>query len=431
MATEAPAATEDAVPVSVRERGYADRQAASGFWRDSQRESTPELRWPACIDVYDNMRHQDAQVSSVLRAVTAPILRTAWRLDGTGCRPEVVEHLARDLGLPVVGQGNEVDPLYGRGRFSFPEHLRLALLCLPFGHMVFEQVYTFGDGSNGFPQDGLAHLRKLGPRMHRTIAKWNVARDGGLESIEQYGTPGGKRITLPIDRLVVYVLEREGGDWIGTSLLRAAYKNWILKDRLLRVQTLTVERNGLGIPVYTAAGKTPAELDAGEELAAGVRAGDDSGAALPNGASLELLGVKGALPNADEPIRYHDEQIARAVLAHFLNLGTQTGSWALGSTFAEFFTLSLAAVAELIRETFTRHVIEDLVAANWGPGELAPRLVFDEIGNRQEAIVQAISTLVGAGVLKPDEDLEQFVRTALGLPARSAVPFPPATGGAS
>lgn len=44
--------------------------------------------------------------------------------------------------------------------------------------------------------------------------------------------------------------------------------------------------------------------------------------------------MSGDLPDTDAPIKYHDEQIARAVLAHFLNLGTQTGSWALGSTFA-------------------------------------------------------------------------------------------------
>jgi hypothetical protein len=56
-------------------------------------------------------------------------------------------------------------------------------------------------------------------------------------------------------------------------------------------------------------------------------------------------GCDGTLPSTDEPIRYHDEQIARAVLAHFLNLGTETGSWALGSTFANFFTDSLNAVA--------------------------------------------------------------------------------------
>jgi hypothetical protein len=60
-------------------------------------------------------------------------------------------------------------------------------------------------------------------------------------------------------------------------------------------------------------------------------------------------------------VRYFDEQIARAVLAHFLNLGTQTGSWALGSTFADFFVSSLQATAQQVADTATQHIVEDWV----------------------------------------------------------------------
>ena len=406
-------------PIPVRERGYA-RQGSGSWWFDLSDEETAELRWPQSLIVYDRMRRQDAQVSSVLRAVTSPIMRTQWRIDGSGCRPEVTQHVAADLGLPVVGQGNDVPALRTRDRFSWNEHLKMALLMLPFGHMAFEQVYRIDDA-------GMVHLRKLGPRMPRTISKINVARDGGLVSIEQYGTGDTlSTTTLPVTRLVMYVLDKEGGNWFGTSILRPAYKNWLIKDRLLRTQAQTIERNGMGIPVYTGAtGET--DLSDGLEIATAVRAGDNSGAAIPGApkgttgvaAKLELMGVTGTLPDADKPIRYHDEQIARAVLAHFLNLGTQTGSWALGSTFADFFTLSLQAVAEEVRETASQHIIEDLVDLNWGPTEPAPRLVFDEIGSRRDATAEAIKVLVDAGVLQTDDDLEQFVRTTYGLPTRN------------
>jgi hypothetical protein len=392
-------------PAPQRERGYVHDQV--GWWAVPEVEHTPELRWPQSVEVYERMRRQDAQVSSVLRAVTSPILRTPWRIDGTGCRPEVTALVAADLGLPIVGEGNEVPTRRTRDRFSWPSHLKLALLMLPFGHMFFEQVYRYD------AEVGVFHLRKLGPRMPRTIAEINVARDGGLVAIRQHGSDQPIRV----DRLVGYVLDKEGGDWFGRSLLRPAYKNWLLKDRLLRVQTQSVERNGMGLPVYTGA-EGEKSLDAGQEIATGARSGDNSGAAIPSGAKFDLKGVDGRLPDADKPIRYHDEQIARAVLAHFLNLGTQTGSWALGSTFADFFTLSLQAVAEEVRDTATQHIVEDLVDVNWGRSEPAPRLVFDEIGSRGDSLVGAIATLVSAGVLKPDEDLEQFVRTALGLPAR-------------
>lgn len=391
-------------PIPVRERGYANERTT--WWGTFDPEPTPELRWPLSIAVFDNMRRQDAQAGSVLRAVTLPIRRTMWRIDGTGCSPEVVAHVAADLGLPVVGEGNDLPVSRTRDRFSWGEHLRLALLMLPFGHMFFEQVYRFDAA-------GLAHLRKLGPRMPRSIAEIKVARDGGLISIQQHDGP-----PLPVSRLVAYVLEREGGNWTGQSILRSAYKNWLIKDRLLRVDAQSIDRNGMGVPVYEGAeGET--DLSKGEEIATSVRSGDNAGAAIPSGAALKLLGVEGDLPDAMKSIRYHDEQIARAVLAHFLNLGTQTGSWALGTTFADFFTSSLQAVAKEVADTASQHIVEDLVDINWGPEEPAPRVVFDEIGSRRDATAEAIKILRDAGVLTNDEDLEDFVRTTYGLPRKS------------
>jgi hypothetical protein len=386
-------------PKPVRERGYAS--SSSGWWGDLTTETTPELQWPLSIFVFDRMRKQDAQVSSVLRAVTSPIVRTQWRIDGTGCDPEVTRFVSTNLGLPIEGtEGDNRAQLRGRDRFSWDDHLRLALLMLPFGHMFFEQVYRLDEAA------GMYRLRKLGPRLPHTISNINVARDGGLISIQQYGTgPTDGGVTLPVNRLVAYVLEREGGNWLGQSLLRSAYKNWLLKDRALRTWSTSIDRNGIGVPIYTAA-EGEATLDAGEALATSVRSGDNAGGAVPNGAKLELMGVSGALPDIDKFVRYHDEQIARSALGHFLNLGTQTGSWALGSTFADFFTLSLQAVAEMVRDTATSHIVEDLVDLNFGPTVPAPQIVFDEIGSR----TTELDRVREAAGLASDADLTKFLR---------------------
>ncbi|MDQ4502174.1 DUF935 family protein [Sinomonas sp. ASV322] len=412
------------VGVPVTEKGYA-AEGRSG-WADLDEEATPELRWPRNVEVYDRMRRQDAQVISVLRAVTLPIRRTAWRIDPNGARPEVARLVAEDLGLDIAGEAAQ-PATRTRDRFSWTEHLRQSLLMLAFGHSFFEQVYRI-DGA------GAARLRKLAWRPPKTIAQIDVAADGGLVAIEQHGAGAGKRPRMGVDRLVAYVNDREGGNWLGQSLLRPAYKYWLLKDRLLRVQAQTVDRNGMGVPVYEGskihdsvvgaerAKQEKEELGDGLALARGLRSGDSAGAAVPNGAKLSLKGVDGTLPDADKPIRYYDEQIARAVLAHFLNLGTETGSWALGSTFADFFTLSLQTVAMQVADTTTQHVIEDLVDLNWGPDEPAPRLVFDEIGSKHPATAEAVKMLVDCGAITPDEKLEQHLRTAHGLP-----PADPAT----
>lgn len=422
--------------VPVSEKGYAG-PAATQWWTELDAEETPELRWPHNIEVYDRMRRQDAQVISVIRAVTLPIRRTKWRIDPNGAKPEVARQVADDLGLPLVGDEN-VPVLRTRDRFSWAEHLRLSLLMLPFGHSVFEQIYRIDEA-------GMARLRKLAWRPPKTISRVDVAPDGGLVAIHQHGNPGtaAGEARMGVERLAVYVNEREGGNWLGQSLLRPAYKYWLLKDRLLRVQAQTVDRNGMGVPVYegsklpdTVTGedrtdREKTELDAGLKLAKGFRSGDNSGASIPNTAKLTLQGVEGTLPDADKPIRYYDEQIARAVLAHFLNLGTETGSWALGSTFADFFTLSLQTVAMQIADTTTQHVIEDLVDVNWGPNEPAPRLVFEEIGSRHPATAEAIRALVDCGAIKADQKLDDHLRIVYGLPgadpetAREPNPSPP------
>lgn len=397
-------------------RSWTDLDDVSG-------EENEELHWPKSVRVYGRMRREDSQVASVLKAVGLPIRSANWYIDPAGARQEVVDLVATDLGLPVRGQPMAARAR-GRDRFSWQEHLRLALTQLAYGHAFFEQVYRI-DAS------GVARLRKLAYRPPATISKIEVARDGGLVAIEQQDLAASSTVRIPVDRLVAYVNEREGAAWQGQSLLRAAYKNWLLKDRALRTQSLTGERNGLGVPVYTGA-KPPEhataeelqrwmeeERKSGLEVARGFRAGASAGASIPNSADLSLKGVSGELPDLDKQIRYHDEQIARSVLAHFLNLGTETGSWALGSTFADFFTQSLNATSAQIADVVQHHVIEDLVDVNWGPAEAAPRIVVDPIGREHPATAEALQSLSKAGVIVPDDQLEDHVRELYGLPART------------
>ena len=424
------------VKASTSEIGYAVAYPGDFWMLDT--ETTPELRWPFSTQVYESMRRQDAQITSIMRAITLPVIRTGWRIDPNGARKDVVQFVSDNLRLPIVGVDEDDKPKSkkrDRSRFSWTEHVRLALLMCQYGHMFFEQVYTLAD-------DGKYHLAKLAPRLPRSISAINVARDGGLVSIAQYemgslsggyiapGAGGGTEI--PVSRLVAYVNEREGGNWIGNSVLRPAYKNWILKDRLIRTQAQTIDRNGMGVPVYYAGPlDTQDDLETGKSIASGYRSGDSSGTAVPNGAKLRMQGVEGALPDAEPAIRYHDEQMARAVLAHFLNLGTQTGSWALGSTFADFFVMSLQTLAQSIADTANQHIVEDLVDINFGEDVVAPLIVPDEIGSRHDATADAVALLLNSGAVFPDRKLEQALRIQYGLPPADPdepEPAPPSAG---
>lgn len=437
--------TEQQIASPVRERGYTRQDAGDfGSYVSGHNVKTPEMNWPLCLEVFEDMADQDGQVGSSLDAIVTPILATGKRLDPRGCRDEVVEHIANDLGVQIMGaEEPDDDPenpeqftarTRRRGRFNLDEHFAIAVPDkLQYGHAVFEQVY--------FPPDeqGIYHLRKLGFRPPRTIALWDIAPDGGLRAIEQwapghlspgYGSfiTGPRGVRLPVTRLVVYVNNKRGGNWPGKSVLRTSYKYWVLKDRLHRRYDIMTERNGMGIPVYTAAGTSPAEVAAGQDIADSTRMGDDSGISLPRGAEMELMGTTGQIPDLLLGMKYYDELIARSMLANILNLGQNrgTGSWALGTTLQDVLSLRTQAIAGETRDTFNNHVIEDDVQLNYGEDEPAPKLVFDEIGSKNDAVVAAIATLVQQGVLKADEDLETFVRTTLGLPQRGGALNTPA-----
>lgn len=432
-----------------RETGYQASQPLGPYWLtggpvkyapEDSGEYVPELAYPASITVFSRMRN-DAKVQEVLRAIGLPILGARRHLDPNGARPQVVAQIAEDLGVPVLGQADEQPGGRTRDRFSLGEHLRLALLSLVFGHMPFEQLYRIVE-EGGRPY---ARLRKLAPRMPQTLEEILVERDGGLVGIRQL-PPGqvqagqwvgqqvrwpGQEPLIPVDRLVMYVHDREGAAWQGRSLLRSAYRPWKLKDEALRVWLMSLRRNGIGSPVYHGApNETDEQIAKGAKLAQSLRAGETAGAGVPNGANITMEGVRGSLPDHKEFVRYQDEEIAGSVLAEFLKLGSsESGSRALGETFVDFFTLADQAVADLLVETVNEHVVEDLVDLNWGPDEPAPRLVLEDVGSDHRLTAQAIEGLVSSGALKAEPALEDYLRRYYRLPNRAPAAGTPAAAG--
>jgi hypothetical protein len=147
----------------------------------------------------------------------------------------------------------------------------------------------------------------------------------------------------------------------------------------------------MGVPHYTAA-EDEDSLEAGQRLAQSYRAGSAAGGAGPHGSRMELLGVQGALPDIEALVRYHDQQIAASVLAQFMSLGqaSGTGSYALGASFIDFFIMSLQSLAQLVADTATQHIVEDLVDVNFGTEVQAPRVIFDPIGQNPSGVVAAV-----------------------------------------
>ena len=213
-------------------------------------ENTPDLLWPQSLTTFGRIRH-DPQIRGVLQAYLLPIVRATWVVDPAGCRDEVVQHVADDLGLPILGN-DKPGPARRRG-VIWRRHLTSAAYNhLVYGHMPFEIRYRI-DGI----QKGGCHLDHLGERMPWTISEIDLNSDGTVQQVWQQTV----KQPMPANRLLWYVTGQSGTNWTGVSMLRPVFGAWLLKHETMRVHATSINRWGMGVPhVEAPPGGTAAQV---------------------------------------------------------------------------------------------------------------------------------------------------------------------------
>lgn len=389
----------------VTETGYMSEWTGFGTTYIDSLETVPAVSWPTSVATYAKMR-TDPQLTAVLGAYTLPLRQAAKHVDPAGCKDEVVQQVADDLGLPILGADEKPGAARRRG-VDFDDHFRLALLELVFGHMAFEITYEL--------REGKARLASLSERMPSTFTDILTTEQGALDGVLQFGA----KSPLPARNLVWYSHEREGAAWQGRSLLRAAYGPWLLKHEMWRVLATGNRRFSMGIPVVNAPpGATPAQISEAHRLATEARVGEQSGAGLPPGFSMQLVGLTGGAPDTLEYIKYLDNQMAKMALAGALELDSSpNGSRALGEEFVNLLLTALNAIGQEISGPLTK-LATQIVDYNYGEDENVPRIVVDDVASKPEITAQAIQLLMNAGALTADPNLDKWVRDRWSLPER-------------
>jgi phage gp29-like protein len=365
-------------------------------------EYNPKLFGERGIAVYDEMRKSDGTVRAAVQAVTLPIRAAHWYV-----KPASDDKADEDVAAFVHSC------LFDYQSQTFPDFLRQALLSLVYGVMVFEKVFATREVEGGTR----IVWHKLAPRLPRSIQKWAIS--GGKPGITQ-NKSDGTPVEIPMDKLVVFVNEMEGENWWGTSILRAAYKHWFIKNTFYKIDAIAFERQGLGIPK----GKIPenyteSDREKMENNLKNMRANSQSYVIEPDGYEITFMDMMARTTrDPATSIEHHNREIMKSVLAQFLELGSAEagGSRALSEDHSKLFLQSLEAVSRSVCGVMNRHAIRELVDLNFDV-EAYPTLDFDGIRDVDaQEVAEAYKTLVESGALTPQESDETYFRDVLELP---------------
>lgn len=384
------------------ELGDSGTRTSTGFIHE---EYNPSLQGVQGIKVFDEMRKSDGTVRSAVLVTSLPIRRAMY----------IIKQGTQDT------SGEEIKDFVEKNLFewldlTFQDVIRQALLMVPFGVMVFEKVY----GIREYNGKKYVVLTKLAPRMPKSIQQWELS-DGtfGIQQIRQ----DGQIAEIPGSKLLIFVNEREGDNWWGNSMLRAAYKHWYFKNNFYKIDAVAFERQGLGVPMMKMPlGYTVSDEAKAKQALQNLRANENAYMLLPNGYEFEFANMGSSTTRDPEnSISHHNREIVKSVLAQFLELGAgQTGSKALSQDHTELFLKSLEAIADTIVSEINQNLVKELVDLNFDNIEEYPKLDYAGISKVDvKALSDAYSSLVTAGAINPTDDDQQYLRAVLGLPERS------------
>lgn len=393
---------------------------ASPWTSWTRREYNQDLVGYKGLRIYDKMRRSDGTVRGTLRLAKTPVLAAKWGMNPASDGP-------RDRRIANFVWNN----LTSWGSTSWPQFITESLLMLDFGYYMFEKVFAHGEDVTADKRAaGRIAWKKFAPRHPMDVKEWFFDINGGPLSVDMWAPPavgvptfeGGtiqafqRWINIPINKLVVFTFDKEAGNIEGISLLRSAYKHFYYKDALYKIDAIQKERHGIGIPIICLPmGYSPNDKKLADQLGRNLRTNDRAHVVLPPNWTLSFAELKGHPVDCMNSIKHHDDMIPQSMLGRFMN---SPG----GTSVEEQHTLFLKAtrfLADIVVDIMNSYAIPQLCQLNWG-ATTYPQLYAKNIGEQEDWRTEsfAIRNYVGAGVIVPDDPLEDAVRDRMGLPKR-------------
>lgn len=363
-------------------------------------EYLSSLKFPSNIPIYERMGRSDSQIKAILLMLELPIRSTQWFIkpcDNSSKSKEISDFIDNCLfGDYPKGISN-----------GFDEFLKNICTMFQFGYSIFEKVFEV--------KDGYVKWKKFAVRPQSTIYDFLYDSVGDIKGITQtLVNQSFKQIDIGINKLLIFTHDKQQGNVEGISALRSAYKHWSIKDFLYKILNVGVERNLVGTPVLTLPENyTQNDFELAKEIVTDLRSSEFGGVTMPKDFLLEMFEGKRTLIDVLPYIEYQDRLISKSILAQFMDLGSNSGSFALSYDQSQMFLMMLEAAAKNICNIVNSHAIPELVNHNFS-SDLYPKLTFKPLNSGR--LVNVLKTLTDGKLVIPDEDLETWVRDMLDLP---------------
>jgi hypothetical protein len=308
------------------------------------------------------------------------------------------------------------------------------LHCYEDGYSVIEKVYENREWTPkraGANTRTYTMLRKLGYRPATTIKNIEYDNNGGPKAITQNAIQGDgtiKEVTLDITKILIFTMNKKGGDLRGKSLLRTAYPHWYYKTHFYKLDAIQKERNSLGVPKgKLLPGFTAADKEAMRTLLRNLRNNEEAFMLLTPNVDVEFAELKQQPLEVLTSATHHNVMIMMNVLAQFITLGVESagGGRATSGAQADIFMKALRHVASYIADCFNMYLVPELVVWNY-PTKNFPKLKVRNIGETRDLqmLGSAIANLYAQGAITPDTDTENWVRRVFDMPSTTATPVP-------
>lgn len=408
------------MPESFVSGGVAGADGYSPFGFDRlTADLNPDLVPPKRFQVYNEMRNEDSVVRSALWLFKLSIRSSQWSLQPASQDPvdlAIADAVAWAFGLE--GELGEMD-------LGWDEQLQQALLHLDFGSM-FEEI-VMGDVVDWVDADGDSHplrtFARCAPRFPGTVRYPNGIqtdpRTGQITYLEQW-LPNTQPI--PGTSLVYYVLDREGTDWFGRSMLRPMYGPWKLKRAVMISAGMGWDRYAFGTPVvrYPKSGGQTRKREAegiGRNWRSHERGWVVLEGAVADGWDVQIVGGNSTMGDPTPLVLMYNDEMRVAALQHFTGLGRiASGSRAVADIQVEPYYLAAQALADATAMQKMRLVFRRFIDLNFGTQFSVPTLNVAKMQAKNiQTLAAAIQELAAAGLNYTDADTQNDIRDALDL----------------